>query len=99
MLLYGSKLRSSDGGGSGSQTATAKPKPLVTNRFGKNFLKIGGLYIVIITVGITTFYFAKKEVNQNRIESMKIRKEIVSLASSNSSKYPNRFELIRNEKN
>lgn len=81
---------------SGGQAA----KPLVTNRFGKNLIKITSFYMLIIVVGITTFYFAKKDVNDNRVETMKIKKEIATIAASpeSSKAYPNRFELYKAEK-
>lgn len=75
-------------------------KPLVKNRFGKNLIKITSFYMLIIVVGITTFYLAKKDVNENRVETMKIKKEIASIAASpeSSKAYPNRFELYKAEK-
>lgn len=83
-----------------AETAS-KAKPLVSNRFGKNLIKISTWYMVIIVVGITIFYYAKKDVYQNRVENMKIRKEIATLSTTEDAakKYPSRLELIRREKN
>lgn len=76
-------------------------KPLTTNRFGKNLVKITACYMLVIVAGITTFYYAKKDVNDNRVENLKLKKEIASVIASSdvSQKYPNRFELYKNEKN
>ena len=82
-------------------TTNAAHKPLTTNRFGKNLIKITACYMLVIVVGITTFYYAKKDVNDNRVENLKFKKEMAMVAASSdvSQKYPNRFELYKNEKN
>lgn len=73
-------------------------KPLSKNRFGKNLFKITASYVVIIVVGITTFYYAKKEVDQNRIKNMKIKQEIFAANNNNEmNKYPHRLEILKKQ--
>jgi hypothetical protein len=48
----------------------------------------------IITVGITTFYFAKREINESRAEALRVKKEIDTYKE----KYTNRFEMFEKEK-
>lgn len=80
-----------------AQTKPQVPK-LATNRFGPNLFRITVSYLAIIALGITTFYFAKKEVDKNRAINMKIKQEIFSTSEDISSKYPSRFDLIKAEK-
>ena len=47
----------------------------INNRFTPNIKRIYMSFAVIITLGITTFYFAKKEINDNRQRLMLIKKE------------------------
>ena len=70
---------------------------LSSNRFGPNLFRISVAYIVIIVFGITTFYFAKRNVDHNRQETMKIKKQIAD-ASEKSTQYPSRFELLKAER-
>ena len=75
------------------QFRTGPPKITMRQRLGPHFFKIWVAYFGIIIVGITTFYFAKKEVDQNRQIAMKTKKDIFS----NDEKYPNRLEMVRAE--
>ena len=61
---------------------------------GPNLAKISLSYIAIVVVGVTTFYLAKKEIESERQKQMKIRQEI----SIRDTKYPNRYEIIKAEK-
>ena len=72
----------------------AKTKFIYTNRFGPNITKISLSYMLIITVGITTFYFAKREINESRAEALRVKKEIDTYKE----KYPNRFDMLEKEK-
>jgi len=72
----------------------AKSKFVYPNRLGPNISKISLSYMLIITVGITTFYFAKQEINESRAEALRIKKEIDTYKE----KYPNRFEMLEKEK-
>ena len=63
------------------------------SRFG-HLGKISLSYMVIIAIGLTTFYIAKKDVDKNRQRNMKIRQEI----EASTRKYPSRQELIEAEK-
>ena len=69
-------------------------KQSYNNRFTVNIKRISWSFVVIITVGITAFYFAKKEINDNRQRLMIVKKEI----NEKSVKYPSRNELIREMK-
>lgn len=93
-----------------SQTgSTTNPKPedmlkrnfkeveLPKTRFGPNLFRITVSYFAIIAFGITTFYFAKKEIDQNRQENLKIKQQIAD-AGEKSVQYPNRFELLKAER-
>jgi hypothetical protein len=71
-----------------------KSKFIYKNRFGPNITKISLSYLFIITAGITTFYFAKREINESRAEALRVKKEIDTYKE----KYPNRFELLEREK-
>jgi hypothetical protein len=71
-----------------------KEKVIYKNRFGPNLFRISTSYLLIVAVGITTFYFAKKEVDQHRQQAMIVKKEI----AENSKMYPNRGEIIKNER-
>jgi hypothetical protein len=70
-----------------------KEKIIYKNRFGPNLFRISTSYLLIVAIGITTFYFAKKEVDQERQHSMLVKKEITENKS-----YPNRGELIKAER-
>lgn len=59
--------------------------------FGPNLARISLSYIAIIAAGLTTFYFAKKEIEADRIKQMKIKQEI----SKPNVNYPNRHELMK----
>jgi hypothetical protein len=61
---------------------------------GPNLARISISYLGIIVVGITAFYFAKQEVDSERQKQMKIKQEI----NQPNINYPNRFELIKAEK-
>ena len=65
-------------------------------RVGPNFIKIWVSYVFIVVGGITTFYYAKKEVEQNRQNAMKIKKEIFT--NDEKEKYPNRLEKVLAER-
>lgn len=74
-----------------------KNAELPKTRFGPNLIRITVSYFVIIAFGITTFYFAKKEIDQNRQENLKIKQQI-SNAIENSTHYPSRQELLKAER-
>ena len=61
---------------------------------GPNLTRITLSYLVIVITGITTFYFAKKEIDGERQKQMKIKHEI----NKPNIKYPSRLELIKAEK-
>jgi hypothetical protein len=75
-----------------AQIPPRKP-PTTKQRLGQHFLKIWGSFFVIIVCGITTFYYAKKEVDQNRQLAMRTKKDIFNADE----KYPNRLEMARAE--
>ncbi|RNA34103.1 hypothetical protein BpHYR1_009867 [Brachionus plicatilis] len=70
---------------------------LPKTRFGPNLIRITVSYFAIIAFGITTFYFAKKEIDHNRQETLKIKQQILD-ASEKSVQYPSRFELLKAER-
>jgi hypothetical protein len=70
-----------------------KEKVIYKNRFGPNLFRISASYLFIVAVGITTFYFAKKEVDQQRQHAMIIKKEI-----NDNKSYPNRADIIKAER-
>ncbi|CAF0878523.1 unnamed protein product [Brachionus calyciflorus] len=70
---------------------------LPKTRFGPNLFRISVAYVAIIAIGISTFYLAKKEVDQNRQETMKIKQQIAD-ATEKSTQYPSRSELLKAER-
>jgi hypothetical protein len=68
-----------------------KPKSLTDKRFTPNIKRIWVSFAMIITAGITAFYFAKKEINDNRQRIMLVKKEI----NETKTKYPSRMDIIR----
>ena len=61
---------------------------------GPNLARISFSYLGIIVVGITAFYFAKQEIDSERQKQMRIKQEI----NKPNTDYPNRFVLIKAEK-
>ena len=68
-----------------------KPKTLTDQRFTPNIKRIWLSFAMIIATGITTFYFAKKEINDNRQRIMLVKKDI----NETKTKYPSRMEIIK----
>jgi hypothetical protein len=68
-----------------------KPKTLTDQRFTPSIKRIWISFAIIITAGITTFFFAKKEINDNRQRLMLVKKEI----NETKTKYPSRMEIIK----
>lgn len=68
-----------------------------SERLGPDFLKIWTSYLIIVVCGITTFYFAKKEVDKNRQETMKIKKEIFN-KEQDDAKYPSRYLMMKQQR-
>jgi len=64
------------------------------NWLGANLYRISLSYLGIIAIGLTTFYFAKQEIDLERLKQMKIKQEIHRPVKH----YPNRLELIKAEK-
>lgn len=62
---------------------------------GKRLRKITFSYFGIMALGITIFVFAKKDVDKNRQNLMKLKQEL----NQSDDRYPNRMDLIRQEKN
>ena len=73
------------------QAAKDKSKYIYKSRLGPNVSKISLGYLVIAAVGITTFYFAKKDIHDNRQHEMSIKQEILE----SKSKYKSRLEEIK----
>ena len=69
-------------------------KQAFDKRFTPNIKRISLSFAAIITFGITSFYFAKKEINDNRQRLMLIKKEI----NETKAKYPSRNDLIKEMK-
>lgn len=74
-----------------------KNAELPKTRFGPNLIRITVSYFAIIVFGITTFFFAKKEIDHNRQENLKIKQQITN-AIENSTQYPSRQELLKAER-
>lgn len=68
-----------------------KTKSLTDNRFSPNLKRISLGFGVVVTLGITAFYFAKREINNNRQRLMLVKKEI----NESKTKYPSRIDMIR----
>ncbi len=64
------------------------------NWIGRNLYRISLSYLGIIAIGLTTFFFAKQEIESERQKQMKIKQEI----NKPSKYYPNRLELFKAEK-
>ena len=60
----------------------------------QKLFKISASYVVIVVVGITSFYLAKRNIDVNRQHNMLVKQEI----KNEQKKYPNRFDLINAEK-
>ena len=71
---------------------SADPKRVgLKQLLGYRLTRISLSYGIIMIVGLTTFYFAKQDVDANRQRIMKVKQEI----NATDTKYPNRFELIK----
>lgn len=66
--------------------------------FGIRLTKIMVSYFGIMALGIGVFYFAKKDVDSNRHNLMKVKQQLARLDSPDVDKYPSRYELIKAEK-
>lgn len=64
---------------------------------GIRLTKITASYFGIMALGIGIFYLAKKDVDSNRHNLMKIKQELNQNALD-TVKYPSRFDLIKAEK-
>ncbi len=63
---------------------------------GVRLTKITASYFAIMALGIAVFVIAKKDVEKNRHNLMKIKQELSRLDSQ--AQYPSRYELIKAEK-
>jgi len=71
-----------------------KPKTVTNYRFTPSIKRIWLGFTAIILTGITTFYLAKKDINDNRQRLMLVKKEI----NESKAKYPSRSDIIRDLK-
>jgi hypothetical protein len=70
-------------------------KLTLLDSFGRRNAKVFLGYAIISTLGIASFVYARQNVLDKRTQNMKLNK---SIYSSENSKYPTRFELLRQEK-
>jgi hypothetical protein len=70
------------------QATKDKTKYIYKSRLGPNVSKITIGYLVIAALGVTSFYFAKKDVFDNRQRQMLFKQEI----NESKSKYQSRLE-------
>jgi len=63
---------------------------------GIRLTKITVSYFGIMALGITVFVLAKKDVDKNRHNMMKVKQELGK--NEYDERYPNRFDLIKAEK-
>jgi hypothetical protein len=56
--------------------------------FKSTHFKISLGYVIVAVVAITSFVYAKKDINKNRVEIMKIKDEISKTKSSYNERFP-----------